>query len=316
VSRDFFVVNCELDSHANTCCFGRRNVFILSLYLNHEASVWGFLPSFGSVPTPIASVAVAYDDPVTFTTFILFFHKALLFDDLPNNLLCPFQMPLNDVVVNNTPLSVLIRSTLYPNLHATDHSIVISDPPLHIPLYLRGVMSYFESRRPTLLEMKNPQTYPQITMTSDLPEWDPYDYSLAIVEQSLRTNLDLSLDTPPPRVIPAVFAHLACISSVFSEDFLPSLTRLTCFIDSLTTSVRRKVTVTAVDHVRRWHIGLDAAQRTIDRTTQLGVRNYSHSLGTRRLCLLTQQRQMQIITTKYLCSSLCYSVRMDQSLPD
>jgi hypothetical protein len=234
-------------------------------------------------------VAVAYDDPVTFTTFILIFHQALLFDDLPNNLLCPFQMRLNDVVVNDTPLSVLIWSTLYPNLHATDHLIVISDPPLHIPLYLRGVMSYFESRRPTLLEMENPQTYPQITMTSDSPEWDPYDYSLARVEQSLRTNLDLSLDTPPPRVIPAAFAHLACISSVFSEDFLPSLTGLTRFIDSSTTSVRRKGTVTAADLARRWHIGLDAAQRTINRTTQLGVRDYSHSLGTCRLRHSTQQ---------------------------
>jgi hypothetical protein len=284
-----FVVNCELDSHADTCCFGRRNVFVLSHDLNHEASVSGFLPSFGSVPTPIASVAVAYDDPVTFTTYILIFHQSLLFDDLPNNLLCPFQLRLNDVVVNDTPLSVLVRSTHYPNLHATDHSIIISDPPLHIPLYLRGVMSYFESRRPTLLEMENPQTYPQITMTYDSPEWDPYDCSLARVEQSLRTNLDLSLDTPPPRVIPAVFAHLACISSVFSADFLPSLTRLTRFIDSSTTSVRRKGTVTAADLARRWHIGLDAAQRTIDRTTQLGVRDYSHSLGTRRLRHSTQQ---------------------------
>jgi hypothetical protein len=40
---------------------------------------------------------------------------------------------------------------------------------------LVGIMSFFESRRPTFLEMENPQTYPQIIMTYDLPEWDPYD---------------------------------------------------------------------------------------------------------------------------------------------
>jgi hypothetical protein len=200
-----------------------------------------------------------------------------------------YQMRLNDVVVNDTPLSAIIRSTLYPNLHASDHLIIISDPPLHIPLYLRGVMRYFESRRPTLLEMENPQTYPQIVMTYDSPEWDPYDYSLARVEQSVCTNLALSLDIHPPCVIPAVFAHLACISSVFGEDFLPSLTCLTRFIDSSTTSVRQKGTVTAADLARRWHIGLDAAQHTIDQTTQLGVCDYSHSLETHRLHHSTQQ---------------------------
>jgi hypothetical protein len=107
----------------------------------------------------------------------LIFHQSLLFDDLPNNLLCPFQMRLNNTIVNDTPLSALIRSTLYLNLHSTDHLIIVSDPPLHIPLYLRGIMSYFESCCPTLLEMENLQTYPQIIMTYDSPAWDPYDYS-------------------------------------------------------------------------------------------------------------------------------------------
>jgi hypothetical protein len=57
---------------------------------------------------------------------------------------------------------------------------------------------------------------------------------------ALCTNLNLSMDTPSPHVIPAVFAHLAHILSVFSEDFIHALTRLTCSIDSLTTSVRQK----------------------------------------------------------------------------
>jgi hypothetical protein len=97
-------------------------------------------------------------------------------------------------------------------------------------------MIFFELRWPTLLEIENPQTYPQINMTYDLPEWDPYDFSLACVKQSLCINLYLSVDTPPHCVIPVVFAQLACISSVFCDDFLPALTCLTCSIDSLTTS--------------------------------------------------------------------------------
>ena len=133
------IVNCELDSHADTCCFRRKNVFVLSHDLNQQAMVGGFLPSFGSVSTPIASVAVAYDDPTTYETYILIFNQCLLFDDLPNHLLCPFQMRMNDIIVNDNPLSTLIRSNLYPELRSTDHSIVTSNPTLHIPLYLRGV---------------------------------------------------------------------------------------------------------------------------------------------------------------------------------
>jgi hypothetical protein len=141
--------------------------------LNQQAMVGGFLPSFGSVPTLIASVAVAYDDPTTYETFILIFHQCLLFDELPNHLLCPFQMQMNDVIVNDNPLSTLIWSNRYPELRSTNHSIVTLNTTLHIPHNLHGVMSYFETRKPTIAEIEDSTTYPHIIMTYDMPHGIP-----------------------------------------------------------------------------------------------------------------------------------------------
>jgi hypothetical protein len=48
-------------------------------------------------------------------------------------------------------------------------------------------------------------------------------------------------------------------------------------------SAKRKGTVTAADLSKRWHIGLQAAQRTIQQTTQRGVRDFTSTGGFRRM---------------------------------
>ena len=46
-------------------------------------SVTGFIDTLGTVKkVPIVTAAVAYDDPDTYTTYILFFHQALYFEKL------------------------------------------------------------------------------------------------------------------------------------------------------------------------------------------------------------------------------------------
>ena len=69
-------MNNELDTHANTCCFG-PNAFVLLEDMSQQAIVGEFLLELGTVSTPIVSVAVAYDDVTTYTTYILIFHQVL-----------------------------------------------------------------------------------------------------------------------------------------------------------------------------------------------------------------------------------------------
>jgi hypothetical protein len=82
------------------------------------------------------AAAVAYDDPDTYTTYILFFHQSLYFDKLDKHLLCPSQMRCNQIIVNDVPP---LHTPFNQRTHQ-DHSIVSTPPhhPLHIPLQLNG----------------------------------------------------------------------------------------------------------------------------------------------------------------------------------
>lgn len=113
----------ELDSHADTCSFGR------DAYVVHDTgqtiSVTGFIDSLGSVKkVPIVTAAVAYDDPESFTTYILFFHQSLYFEKLDRHLLCPAQMRSNQVTINDVPLIHIP----FDRRTSEDHS-VITNPP-------------------------------------------------------------------------------------------------------------------------------------------------------------------------------------------
>jgi hypothetical protein len=117
----------ELDSHADTCSFGNK------AYIVHDTgdtiSVTGFIDLLGTVKkVPIVTAAVAYDDPDTYTTYILFFHQSLYFNKLDKHLLCPSQMQCNQIIVNDVPL---LHIPFNKRTHQ-DHSIV-STPTTHSP---------------------------------------------------------------------------------------------------------------------------------------------------------------------------------------
>jgi hypothetical protein len=113
-------------------------------------TVEGFTSGIGSVKrVPICTMAIAYDCPFDLITYILFFHQVLFIKDMDTNLLSPFQLRNFGVTVNEVPLQHLPseqRDTLC-------HSIFTDN--LHIPLTLKGTMSGFVSRKPTLLEVQD-----------------------------------------------------------------------------------------------------------------------------------------------------------------
>ena len=75
---------------------------------------------------------VAYDDPASGETVILRVHQAVHIPTLTNNLLCPMQMRLNDVVINDCPKFV------HDNPTDTTHTIMVKGDTdtLIIPLSL------------------------------------------------------------------------------------------------------------------------------------------------------------------------------------
>jgi hypothetical protein len=84
----------ELDSHADTCVVG-RNCLVTHTF-DKKVNVSGYDPQLGSMKgMPIASAALAYDDPSTGETIILRVHQAVHIPTMMNNLLCPMQLRVN-----------------------------------------------------------------------------------------------------------------------------------------------------------------------------------------------------------------------------
>ena len=97
------VQHAELDSHADTCCF-RSDAFVLSEDSSQHVSVSRFLPSMKMKnEIQVGSMAVAYDDPASYNTYILVFQQVLVVLELERNFLCPFQLCLNGITINENP---------------------------------------------------------------------------------------------------------------------------------------------------------------------------------------------------------------------
>ena len=169
----------DLDSHADTCAFGIQAYMVQDS--GDHVNVDGFVSTIGTVKkVPICTMAVAYDCPYSFNTYILLFPQSLYIKGMTTNLLSPFQLRAFGILINDTPLQ-----HLEANLRTSDqHSIQVGD--LHIPLELQGTMSGFTSRKPTTLEVtdKSGANGIHVYMTSDA-SWDPHSKQPANIESAL-----------------------------------------------------------------------------------------------------------------------------------
>ena len=185
-------VRTELDSHTDTCCFG-SGACVISEDTSHTVEVMVFLPGMRrKQETKIGMDVVAYDEPKTFTTYILIFHQSLIIPDLKNNLLCPFQMHLNGIEVNEVPLEFRRPSQHQKNCHA-----IVASEELTIPLALSGGVSSFLTRKPRKEEIDDVDRCPQIEMTYHDPVYNPKIDQHESIDVSLRC--DVMNDVPYAR---------------------------------------------------------------------------------------------------------------------
>ena len=107
----------ELDTHANTCCFGKNATIVEET--GHTVTVSPFTDNLGELSDiKICTLAVAYDCPDTMCSYILLFYQSLYIPTLAHHLICPNQLRENLLTVNDTPL---------PYLPAADRTICNRD---------------------------------------------------------------------------------------------------------------------------------------------------------------------------------------------
>jgi hypothetical protein len=223
---------------------------------------------------PVATVATAYDCPTTGKTHILVINEALYFGDkMSNTLLCPNQLRANGIRVDDCPRQYNAVST---------HSIHIPEKELTIPLSLHGVISGFATRLPTAEELARVTDH--IELTADL-EWDPYSHALSDKEAQAHDVDRTAMVVNRTNFCDDLEPHVElCITE--KDDMIDRLVAAVRVPHSDHTEDHRCAkavvrageanVITPEDVAKRWHIGLTAATKTLQVTTQLGVRILNH----------------------------------------
>ena len=259
---------CELDSHADTCCLGKD---CLVLYETDKAEVSGFSTQLGKLKeTPVITGVLAYDEPETGETYLLYFHQALHLPMMEKSLLNPNQMREAGIIVNDVPLKFIKQE----QRTSESHSLVVpinddNGNTLTIPLELKGVISGFTVRKPSWEEIANVDPANRIEMTNDNPEWAPNDSTEEDVDES-RLRQDVRQDMVRTKGSRSLSNRMTKMVRVNSRTISE-------------TSHKRKGTIDPIGLASRWGIGLSVAERTFKATTQLGVRDFSQGVGSKRL---------------------------------
>jgi hypothetical protein len=250
---------------------------------------------FGEIP--IGTIATSWTCGNSGETFLLLFPESLYFGKrLSTTLLCPNQIRDYGITVHDTPRRFDPTSK---------HAIITDDAT--IPLQVDGVISYFNSSKPTTEQIEDCR---RIILTSDT-KWNPRDPEFQRQENAVNDLSDINVSSTSStftgnlttftatqsmypewfdieelchRMVSCVYITLDDISAVDSDDHVSHdisafTTNDVYEIGALTTSAKPKVTKEIL--ARRWGIGLKAAAATLQSTTQRGMRSFLHPIDRR-----------------------------------
>jgi hypothetical protein len=292
---------CEMDSHADTTCFGAN--FTPIAWTGQTCSVAPFSDHYSAMEdVPIAHAATAWDNPQTGETVLLLFYYGLWFGTkLSHSLISPNQCRSIGVSICDDPWD-------------PHRSLHLSDPheQVTIPLsFSRNIVS-FVTRAPSEEEL---DTCRRIVLTSQ-SGWDPAklgtspssreEEAMTRIVSEVRLDPDVQVgdgivmlmdDCNADRLLVSCSEALSekalvhrlissiRIASEFEDEEEPVELDLAAlkpdFTISSATSTTRHSKVTPSEISLRFGCGLETAAKTIRATTQYGVRTATGSL-TRR----------------------------------
>ena len=192
----------------------------------------------------------------------------------------------SDVIVDECPrmfatVNECHRIMIRGGVDDTDASNITKIDGITIPLHLSGVISYFPSRKPTKHEF---DTLPRYHLTADEPEWDPHSPTFAQTEERILPHA-LRMSSTDHR-------HSISSFGLISVPQCKFLQGTNYFVNVSTTATStRKSTLHPERLARNWGIGIEAAKRTLQATTQRGIRTISNPALSRRF--RTNDRQLR-----------------------
>ena len=281
-SNDIHHSTCELDSHADTLVAG-PNCIILE-YTEQVVNVSAFSEHLDTMENiPIVTAATAYDDPQTGDTTILVIGQAIFMGDkVKNTLLCPNQMRAFGLTVDDTLMHLAPKSKL------STHSIVSDDENFMILLSLKGVFSYFPTRTPSVDEFA---TCKRVQLTDEF-NWGPHSQEFQEQENNVieHNRGDYYISPEHRRIMCVQTNDMEQISLAYNDAYAISTMST---IDS-TVSNNKHYRTSAEKLSSLWNIGLDTAKKTIQVTTQKGIRTTNYPIEQRFRTRQVQLRYKQL----------------------
>ena len=284
----------EIDNHADTHCFGSN--FRPLFWNDIQCSVSPFLDEFGSTENvDICCGATAWTAP-SGETLLLIFGQGLWFGNrMDKSLINPNQCRAFGISLCDDPTD--------PH---RDLGIYDSSSDIFIPLHMSGSFSSLLTRCPTEEEM----TSCRRIQLSCPDSWDPYDNpfgpppdttisSISSAIAAHRATPESSFDIAM-RSISTAHCVDSLTKGVLSSSLIPPPAPQTVLkpTDSALTSDRHHP-VTPASLSEKLGIGLQTAQRTIEHTTQLGIRSALQPLSRRYRTDIMSNRLRRINTTVF-----------------
>lgn len=159
------VSKTRLDSHAITPVVG-YNAYVWK-DTGKTVNVGGFTKSLGSLKAvPIVDAIVIYECPYTSVEYLMVIHNALYIKENADNYIPPFAL-------REAGIEICTKAKLHCTEPTIDnHSMYFPENDLRVHFNLEGVVSYFNTRKPSKQELNEIEF---IHLTPDLPSWDPHD---------------------------------------------------------------------------------------------------------------------------------------------
>ena len=270
----------EIDSAADTCCAGKNWTPIY--FTGDTVDVLPFSPEhYDSVKQiPVATCATMITTQ-SGREWLVVGHEMLYFGSkMERSLLNPNQMRMHGIQLDDDP---------------TKDQFGITTPELFIPLETKGTSVFWQSRAPTFEEIDN-MDIPHLVITADEP-WDPQTVQLRTTPRNLpwdhsfhpekryeiRNIRKLTTGHGPLRAFETT--HIQSDSDRTLQTVDGSFVEKT-FIQRIIQSVRvepetRHQEQSADNLARTLNIGLETAHRTMEMTTQQGIRTAIHPIHRR-----------------------------------
>ena len=181
--------------------------------------------------------------------------------------MCPMQSRVAGVKINELP------KFLADKPDDETHAIVVGNPldtdeSLIIPLMIKGVTSYFPTRKPSMREYED-DNIQNIAMTSELPDWEPSEADFAEQEAGMTDFRGQVLDRETIERGRSVISSVSTGSDINGNDIISlDFTADNNFGNALADTIKvsrvgvskGKVGVTAQRLSKNWNISPEAAK--------------------------------------------------------